>query len=349
MKNLKKLMNKLNFLGISDINRVSFENPWLLTLLAIIPLMVLWYFFKTIPNKPELRISSVEGFKLSNKSLVVKLMHFPFILRCISIALIILAIARPQTKLSSQEMSAKGIDIVLAMDLSPSMLAKDFKPNRLQAAKAVAIDFIESRPSDRIGLVVFSGEAFTQCPLTVDHSVLKNLLNNIEPNFLADGTAIGMGLGTAINRLRESKSISKVIILITDGENNAGSVSPITAAEMAQLYGIRVYTIGVGTKGMAYSPISKINGEFIFDYTEVKIDEALLDKIAGMTDGKYYRATNFEALQNVYKQIDQLEKTKFDVKEYRRRKEEFLPFALLALFFLSVEWFLRNTLMRSLP
>jgi Ca-activated chloride channel family protein len=199
-------------------------------------------------------------------------------------------------------------------------------------------------------LVVFSGESYTQCPLTVDHSVLKNLLSAAEPNFLADGTAIGMGLATAVNRLRESKSTSKVIILITDGENNAGSVSPLTAAEIAQLYGIRVYTIGVGTRGMAYSPAYRYpNGEFGFDYVEVRIDEPLLKKIAEMTDAQYFRATNNEALMDIYKKIDQLEKTRFDVTEFRRKHEEFWPLVLLAALLLFTEWLLRNTLMRSIP
>jgi Ca-activated chloride channel family protein len=236
------------------------------------------------------------------------------------------------------------------MDLSPSMLARDFKPNRLESAKKVAMEFIDGRKNDRIGLVVFSGESFTQCPLTVDHSVLKNLLSAAEPNFLADGTAIGMGLATAVNRLRESKSTSKVIILITDGENNAGSVSPLTAAEIAQLYGIRVYTIGVGTRGMAYSPAYRYpNGEFGFDYVEVRIDEPLLKKIAEMTDAQYFRATNNEALMDIYKKIDQLEKTRFDVTEFRRKHEEFWPLVLLAALLLFTEWLLRNTLMRSIP
>ncbi len=276
-------------------------------------------------------------------------MHAPFVLRCLSISLIITALARPQTRLSMQDMSTLGIDILLTMDLSPSMLAKDFKPNRLESAKSVAVEFIDSRPADRIGLVVFSGEAYTQCPLTIDHSVLKNLLSSVEPNFLADGTAIGLGLATAVNRLRESKAAGKVIILITDGENNVGSVSPLTAAEIAKEYGIRVYTIGVGSRGMAYSPITRMNGEFVFGYTEVRIDEALLKKMADMTSGQYFRATNHEALKDIYKQIDQLEKTRFDVTEYRKKKEEFWPLALLAVIFLAAEWLLRNTLMRSIP
>jgi Ca-activated chloride channel family protein len=262
----------------------------------------------------------------------------------------VVAIARPQTKLAWQDMSSEGIDIVLAMDLSPSMLARDFKPNRLESAKNVAEEFIDGRPSDRIGLVVFSGEAFTQCPLTIDHSILKNLLKEVEPNFLPDGTAIGMGLSTSVNRLRNSKAKSKVVILITDGENNAGSVSPLTAAEIAQMYGVRVYTIGVGSKGMAYSPAYRYpNGEYAFDYVQVRIDEELLTKIATMTGGQYFRATNNKALEDIYKKIDTLEKTRFDVTEFRKMREEFWPFALLGLILLLVEWFTRNTLLRSIP
>jgi Ca-activated chloride channel family protein len=329
---------------------ISFAQSWVLWFLILIPLMIVWYVFKGRKAKPELQISTIAPFLGRKPSAVVRLMHVPFALRCLTVACIIVALARPQTKLAWQDMTAEGIDIMLSMDLSPSMLARDFKPNRLESAKKVAMEFIDGRKNDRIGLVVFSGESFTQCPLTVDHSVLKNLLSAAEPNFLADGTAIGMGLATAVNRLRESKSTSKVIILITDGENNAGSVSPLTAAEIAQLYGIRVYTIGVGTRGMAYSPAYRYpNGEFGFDYVEVRIDEPLLKKIAEMTDAQYFRATNNEALMDIYKKIDQLEKTRFDVTEFRRKHEEFWPLVLLAALLLFTEWLLRNTLMRSIP
>jgi Ca-activated chloride channel family protein len=335
--------------SLPDLQQVSFAHPWVFSLLAIIPMLIFWYIKRRHRAKPDLQISGFSGFAGKKKSVVVRLMHAPFVLRCLSISLIITALARPQTRLSMQDMSTLGIDILLTMDLSPSMLAKDFKPNRLESAKSVAVEFIDSRPADRIGLVVFSGEAYTQCPLTIDHSVLKNLLSSVEPNFLADGTAIGLGLATAVNRLRESKAAGKVIILITDGENNVGSVSPLTAAEIAKEYGIRVYTIGVGSRGMAYSPITRMNGEFVFGYTEVRIDEALLKKMADMTSGQYFRATNHEALKDIYKQIDQLEKTRFDVTEYRKKKEEFWPLALLAVIFLAAEWLLRNTLMRSIP
>jgi Ca-activated chloride channel family protein len=337
----------LNFPQLSDI---SFANPWLLLLLLIVPALIVWYILKGKNARPEIRISTFAGFKNQRKSAVVRLIHLPFILRCLSIILIIVALARPQTKLSWQDMKAEGIDIMMTMDLSPSMLARDLKPNRLEAAKEVATDFVSGRPNDRIGLVIFSGEAFTQCPLTIDHSVLKTLLQAVEPDFLPEGTAIGLGLATAVNRLRESKSASKVVILITDGENNAGSVSPLTAAEIAQLYGIRVYTIGVGSRGVAYSPVYRYpNGQFAFDYAEVRIDEALLKQISSMTGAQYFRAANNEALAEIYKKIDEMEKTRFDSTEFRRRKEEFWPLAMLAVLFIALEWLLRNTLMRSIP
>ena len=337
----------LNFPQLSDI---SFAYPWLLLLLLIVPTLIVWYIFKGKNARPEIRISTFAGFKNQRKSAVVRLIHLPFILRCLSIILIIVALARPQTKLSWQDMKAEGIDIMMTMDLSPSMLARDLKPNRLEAAKEVATDFVSGRPNDRIGLVIFSGEAFTQCPLTIDHSVLKTLLQAVEPDFLPEGTAIGLGLATAVNRLRESKSASKVVILITDGENNAGSVSPLTAAEIAQLYGIRVYTIGVGSRGVAYSPVYRYpNGQFAFDYAEVRIDEALLKQISSMTGAQYFRAANNEALAEIYKKIDEMEKTRFDSTEFRRRKEEFWPLAMLAVLFIALEWLLRNTLMRSIP
>ena len=343
-------MSDYSQLRIPAFSELSFAHPWFLLLLLVIPAFIVWYVLRGRKQKPEMRVSSILPFKARKKSIVVRLLHLPFVLRCLALIVLIVALARPQTKLAWQDMSAEGIDIVMAMDLSPSMLARDFKPNRLESAKEVAMEFIDGRPNDRISLVVFSGEAFTQCPLTIDHSVLKNLLAAAAPDFLPDGTAIGMGLATSVNRLRESKARSKVVILITDGENNVGSVSPLTAAEIAQLYGIRVYTIGVGSKGMAYSPAYRYpNGEFAFDYVEVRIDEVLLEKIANMTDGKYFRATNNKALADIYKKIDELEKTRFDVTEFKKMHEEFWPFALLGAFLLLIEWFLRNTLMRSIP
>jgi Ca-activated chloride channel family protein len=337
-------------LRLPPFSELEFAHPWMFLFLLSVPLLVLWYLFKGKKQKPEIRVSTAMLLKSQKKSFLTRLIHLPVVLRCLAILAFTVALARPQTKLAWQDMSSEGIDIVLAMDLSPSMLARDFKPNRLESAKNVAEEFIDGRPTDRIGLVVFSGEAFTQCPLTIDHSILKNLLKEVEPNFLPDGTAIGMGLSTAVNRLRNSKAKSKVVILITDGENNAGAVSPLTAAEIAQMYGVRVYTIGVGSKGMAYSPAYRYpNGEYAFDYVQVKIDEELLRKIAGMTGGQYFRATNNQALAEIYKKIDTLEKTRFDVTEFRKMREEFWPFALLGLLILLTEWFTRNTLLRSIP
>lgn len=337
-------------LGIPEFAQIQFEQPWFFLLFLLLPLLVFWYVRKGRRNKPEMRISGMGSLMNGGKSTLVRLINLPFILRLLAISSIIVALARPQTRLSWQDLSAEGIDIVLAMDLSPSMLAQDFKPNRLEAAKNVALDFINNRPTDRIGLVIFSGEAYTQCPLTIDHSVLKNLLMAVEPDFLPEGTAIGMGLATSVNRLRESKAKSKVVILITDGENNAGSVSPLTAAEIAQLYGVRVYTIGVGTRGMAYSPVYRYpDGRFAFDYAEVRIDETLMKQISEMTNAQYFRATNNDALKEIYRKIDEMEKTKFESTEFRKKKEEFWPFALLAICFFLLEWFLRNTLMRSIP
>jgi Ca-activated chloride channel family protein len=343
-------VNSISDLRFPPLQELSFAHPWMFLFLLVIPVIVLWYVLRGRKQKPEIRMSTAGFLKQEKRSFLTRMIHLPVVLRSLAIAALVVAIARPQTKLAWQDMSSEGIDIVLAMDLSPSMLARDFKPNRLESAKNVAEEFIDGRPSDRIGLVVFSGEAFTQCPLTIDHSILKNLLKEVEPNFLPDGTAIGMGLSTSVNRLRNSKAKSKVVILITDGENNAGSVSPLTAAEIAQMYGVRVYTIGVGSKGMAYSPAYRYpNGEYAFDYVQVRIDEELLTKIATMTGGQYFRATNNKALEDIYKKIDTLEKTRFDVTEFRKMREEFWPFALLGLILLLVEWFTRNTLLRSIP
>ncbi|MEX1189707.1 MAG: VWA domain-containing protein [Bacteroidia bacterium] len=343
-------MNDIFDMRFPPLDELTFAHPWFLLLLLFLPIAIAWYIFKGRNQKPDLRVSNTAYYRAGKGSAIVRLIHLPFILRCLTLVFIIIALARPQTKLAWQDMSTQGIDIVMAMDLSPSMLARDFKPNRLESAKEVAMEFIDGRPNDRIGLVVFSGEAFTQCPLTIDHSILKNLLVAAAPDFLPDGTAIGMGLATSVSRLKDSKAASKVVILITDGENNVGSVSPLTAAEIAQLYGIRVYTIGVGSKGMAYSPAYRYpNGEFAFDYVEVRIDEPLLERIAKMTDGQYFRATNNKGLADIYKKIDELEKTRFDVTEFKKMREEFWPFALLAAFLLLFEWFLRNTLLRSIP
>lgn len=271
-----------------------------------------------------------------------------FVIRLLALALLIIALARPQSHSSKQDVSVTGIDIVLATDISGSMLAEDFKPNRLESAKDVASDFIEGRPNDRIGLVVFSGESFTQCPLTSDHSVLINLFRDVKSGMIDDGTALGDGLATAVDRLRNSKAVSKVVILLTDGVNNMGSLDPMSAAEIAKLYKIRIYTIGVGTMGMAPYPVQTPFG-IQYQEMEVNIDEPLLKNIAGLTNGKYFRATNKQKLAGTYKEIDQMEKSKIDVTEFRKKKEEFLPFALLALVLLIAEGTLRNTVFKTIP
>jgi Ca-activated chloride channel family protein len=277
------------------------------------------------------------------------LLHLPFALRVIALAMMIMVLARPQSTNSWQNSDVEGIDIMLAMDVSTSMLAMDLAPNRLEAAKQVAAEFINGRPNDNIGLTIFAGESFTQCPLTVDHAVLLNMLNAVKCDIAAqgiieDGTAIGMGIANAVSRLKESKAKSKVIILLTDGSNNRGEISPEAAAEIAKQFGVRVYTIGVGTTGEAPYPY---NGHVI--NVPVEIDETTLNKIATIADGNYYRATSNTKLKEVYEKIDKLERTKLQVKEYSRKEEEYAIFAIIALAALMLELLLRNTLLKTIP
>jgi Ca-activated chloride channel family protein len=256
--------------------------------------------------------------------------------------------ARPQSTDNLREVTTEGIDIMVSLDISGSMQAMDFKPNRLEAAKEVAIEFISGRANDKMGLVVFAAESFTQCPLTIDHATLINLIQDVNFGMLTDGTAIGMGLSTAVSRIKDSNAKSKVIILLTDGVNNRGEIHPLTAAELAKTFGIRVYTIGVGSHGTAPVPVNTVFGQQV-QQMEVKIDEEMLREIADMTGGKYFRATNKNKLKEIYEEIDQMEKTKIEVKEYTKRSEEFILFALLALAFLLTEIVLRNTVLRNLP
>lgn len=330
------------------LGRLTFAEPYFLAFLLIIPLMLLWYIFKHKNQSATLQYSSLLALQAFKPSLKTRLRHSLLALRLISITLIIIAIARPQTSLSKHNIKVEGIDIVLANDISGSMLAEDFKPNRLEAAKQVANDFITGRPTDRIGLVVFSGESFTQCPITTNHATLLNLLDGIKSGMIEDGTAIGDGLATAINRLKESKAISKVIILLTDGVSNMGAIDPATAAEIAKIFGIRVYTIGVGTYGMAPYPFKTPYG-IQYQQMKVEIDEALLQNIADVTGAKYFRATNKQKLKEIYSEIDQLEKSKIDVTEYKRKKEEFLPFLLLATAIFIVELLLRLFVFKTNP
>ena len=262
--------------------------------------------------------------------------------------MLIFALARPQSSNKLQKSTTEGIDIMISLDISTSMLAMDFKPNRMEAAKEVAINFIQGRPNDRIGLVIFAAESFTQCPLTIDHAVLINLFRDIRTGMLEDGTAIGDGLATAVNRIKDSDSKSKVIILLSDGENNRGQIAPLTAAEIARTFGVRVYTIGVGTIGTAPFPINTVFGQQVQNM-EVKIDEAMLKEIATLTGGHYFRATDKNKLEEIYKEIDAMEKTKTEIQEYTKKGEEFLIFALLAFIFLLSEILLRNTVLRTIP
>jgi Ca-activated chloride channel family protein len=327
---------------------LHFADPEYLWLLLLIPLAIAWYWYKLRHYSVPLQMSSTAVFK----QFVPGWKHYAryglFGLRMMAVGLLILALARPQTNLNRQDISVEGIDIILATDISSSMLAEDLKPNRIEAAKEVAVQFINSRPDDRIGLVVFSGESFTQCPLTSNHALLINLFNEIGVGMIDDGTAIGDGLATAVNRLKESKAKSKVIILLTDGVSNMGYIDPQSAAEIAELYGIRIYTIGVGTMGTALFPVRTQFG-IQYQRMEVKIDEALLQKISALTNGKYFRATNKQKLQEVYKEIDRLEKSKIDVTEFSRKKEEFLPFVILALVLLTLEFVIRFAILKLVP
>ncbi len=330
------------------IPRLHFADPEYLWLLLLIPLAVAWYWYKLRHYSVPIQMSSTAVFKKFIPGWKHYARYGLFGLRMLAAGLLILALARPQTNLNRQDISVEGIDIILAMDVSSSMLAEDLRPNRLEAAKEVAIDFINSRPDDRIGLVVFSGESFTQCPLTSNHALLINLYKDINFGMIDDGTAIGDGLATAVNRLKDSKAKSKVIILLTDGVNNMGSIDPQSAAEIAELYGIRIYTIGVGTVGTALVPVRTQFG-IQYQRMEVKIDEALLKKMSALTNGKYFRATNRQKLQEVYKEIDRLEKSKIDVTEFSRKKEEFLPFVILALVLLTLEFVVRFALLKLVP
>ncbi len=330
------------------LNNIEFAQPYFLYLLLIIPVLIVWYWFKHNKRKADIQFSSTEVFENTKKSAKQYLYHSLFVLRLLIIILLIIAFARPQTTLSRQDITIEGIDIVMALDVSGSMLAQDLKPDRLEAAKNVASDFFDGRPNDRIGLVIFSGETFTQCPLTTDHRVIKNLFKDIKSGMIEDGTAIGDGLATAVNRLKDSKAISKVIILLTDGVNNAGSLDPLSAAEIAKIYGVRIYTIGVGSMGTAPYPVQTPYG-LRYQDMEVKIDEDLLKEVADMTDGKYFRATSNKKLKDIYEEIDKMEKSKIDVTEFRKKKEEFLPLAFIALGLFILEILLRNTIFRTLP
>ncbi len=327
---------------------MNFNNPEYLWLLLLLVPMILWYIFRLFRSHASLQISTTEPFRHMPRSRKQYLFHLQFALRCSAVALLIVAIARPQRSDHFQTSTTEGIDIMVALDVSGTMLAEDLKPNRLEAAKKVATEFISGRPNDNVGLVVFAGESFTQCPLTSDHSALINLFNGVEYGLIDDGTAIGLGLANAVSRIKDSEAKSKVIILLTDGSNNAGEVAPVTAAEMAQSFGIRVYTIGVGTRGTAPFPFQTPYG-VRYQNIPVDIDEPMLRDIADMTGGAYFRATDNNKLKAIYEEIDQMEKTKLRVNQYSKKSEEFLPFLLAAFALLLAEIVLQHTILKRLP
>lgn len=326
-----------------------FANPTYLYLLLLLVPLIGWYIYKLHKSQASLQVSSSEAFQLpGTSSWKVYMRHLPFVLRMLAIALLIVVLARPQSTNSWQNSSTEGIDIVMAMDISTSMLAEDLKPNRLEAAKDVAASFINGRQNDNIGLVVFAAESFTQCPLTIDHGVLLNLFKDIQPGIIQDGTAIGLGLANAVSRIKDSQAKSKVIILLTDGVNNTGEIAPVTAAEIAKTFGIRVYTIGVGTQGEALYPIPTAFG-VQYQNVPVEIDEQVLKQIASTTGGQYFRATDNSSLKEIYSEIDQLEKTKISVQEFSKKQEEYKNWALLVFALLLIEVLLRNTVLRNIP
>ncbi|MBF0649835.1 VWA domain-containing protein [Dysgonomonas sp. GY75] len=325
-----------------------YANPkYLYLLLLLIPLIV-WYIIKLRKMQATFKMSSGFAFEKAPSTIRVYLRHFPFLLRVVAIALVIIVLARPQSVNSSDVSNSEGIDIVMALDISGTMMAQDFSPTRLEAAKKVAAEFINDRPNDRIGLVIFGGESFTQCPLTTDHKVLLNLLTEVKFGMIEDGTAIGLGLANSVNRLKDSKSKSRVVILLTDGSNNAGQIAPLTAAELAASYDIRVYTIGIGSRGTSTARIMtpyglqtmQVSGDF---------DERTLTEIAAITKGQYFRATDNTSLSAIYDEIDQMEKTHISVNTVTKRKELYMPFAIFALALVGLELVLRRTWLRNIP
>ena len=332
---------------------MEFANKeYLFLLLLLIPYLI-WYLMYRKKSEPTMRMSDTMAYRYAPRSWKVVLMPVQQLLRIAVFILVVLVLARPQTQNSWKNQTMEGIDIMLAMDVSTSMLAEDLKPNRMEAAKQVAAEFITGRPNDNIGLSIFAGEAFTQCPMTTDHASLLNLLQNVRTDIaqrgmIEDGTAIGMGLANAISRLKDSKAKSRVVILLTDGTNNRGDLSPMTAAEIAKSFGIRVYTIGVGTNKVAPYPMS-VGGQVRYVNLPVEIDSKTLSEIAAATDGDFYRATNNKELQQIYKEIDKLEKSKLNVKKFSKRYEAYQPFAIAAIVLLLLEMLLRITIFRKLP
>jgi len=335
-------------LVVDYFKNINFAQPWMLALFALLPLLVWWHFTQQSRRQASVQISSISKVK-GLRSWKTTLRHLPFICRLLCFSCVIVALARPQTRNDEEMVNGEGVDIVLAIDVSGSMLAQDFTPNRMEAAKEVAANFVANRPTDRIAVVIFSGESFTLCPLTTDQLVLKTQIYNIQSGLLEDGTAIGSGLATSVDRLRSSKSKSKVVILLTDGENNGGQIPPLTAKELAKATGVKVYTIGVGTEGFAQTPMQTQTGAVVMQREKVNIDEKLLTQIADETGGKYFRAKDNESLKNIYSEIDKLEKSKIEVTALKRYSEKFFPFAILALALLLTEMIFRFTLFKKFP
>lgn len=327
---------------------ISFANPEFLYGLLVIPLAVLWYVKRWNKATSDLRYSSLLPFMNVRPTLKERLRHVPFVLRMILLACLIVAVARPRTTSQGENIYTEGIDIAMVLDISGSMLAEDFKPNRIEAAKQVASDFIDGRTTDRIGLVIFAGQSFTQCPMTTDYRVLKNLLRQVKPGMVEDGTAIGLAIAQGVNRLKDSKAKSKVMILLTDGVNNRGEIDPITAAQIAETFNIRIYAIGVGTIGEAPYPVQTPFG-IRYQNMPVDVDEKTLQKIAEITHGQYFRATNNKSLKAIYNEIDEMEKTRIEVKAYRSHTELFYGWAFAGLAALLIEFMLSNTMFRKLP
>lgn len=332
---------------------MEFANKEYFFLLLLLIPYVLWYFLYRKKNEPTIRMSDTFAYQYAPKSWRIRIINLPMLLRCITFVLIVIILARPQTHNAWDKKEVEGIDIMLVMDVSTSMLAEDLRPNRIEAAKNVAAEFINGRPNDNIGLTIFAGEAFTQCPMTTDHTSLLNMLQTVRTDIAArgliqDGTAVGMGLASAVARLKDSKAKSKVVILLTDGSNNMGDLSPMTSAQIAKSMGIRVYTIGVGTNKVARYPVI-VAGGVQYVNIPVEIDTKTLSDIAATTDGNFYRATNNAELKNIYKDIDKLEKTKMNVKKFSKRYEAYQPFAIAAILCLLLEILLRTTVLRRIP
>ncbi|SHL83755.1 Ca-activated chloride channel family protein [Chitinophaga jiangningensis] len=336
-------------MDLSTWKNIEFAHPAFFWLLLLVPVMVYWYISRRKKQQGVMMLSSLQGLKGFPVSWKVRFRPLLLVFRLLAFTALVAALARPQTSNTSENIDSEGIDIVMAIDISGSMLAQDLQPNRLEAAKNVAMDFVDKRISDRIGLVVFSGESFTQCPITTDHGVLKSQIMQVKSGMLQDGTAIGMGLATSVDRLRGSNAKSKVIILLTDGVNNTGLVDPLTALEIAKAFKIRVYTIGVGTIGKAPFPMPMPDGSVQTVMQDVQIDEPLMKKISKETGGQYFRATNTDDLKHVYDEIDQMEKTKVEITSYKKFAEHFFLFAFIALACILIEVVLRYTLFRSLP